>query len=76
MDNVCWMYMFKRHVYTVDEPSYRKWRSTEPHSEEIRIPSESFKKNIIYWRMKDKRGESPLLLIIKNALENTMYGNG
>lgn len=42
----------------------------------IKITSENSKGAIIYWCMKDtKEKVALLLLIIKNALENTMYGN-
>lgn len=42
----------------------------------IKITSKYSKGAIIYWCMKDTKEKAALLLlIIKNALENTMYGN-
>lgn len=42
----------------------------------IKITSKYSKGAIIYWCMKDTQEKGALLLlIIKNALENTMYGN-
>lgn len=42
----------------------------------IKINSKYSKGAIIYWCMKDTKGKAALLLLItKNTLENTMYGN-
>lgn len=42
----------------------------------IKITCKYSKGAIIYWCMKDRKKKAALLLLIlKNALENTMYGN-